>query len=332
MVNNSSPLSYTQEALFEQAIGGPIAALWQQRQEGFLKTRDKMQLYWCKLANPQHKKAVLVVNGRIESAWKYQELLFDLYRQGYDVYSYDHRGQGLSDRLVKDSDIGHVYEFDDYILDMEAVIAHFDFSAYQQRHIVSHSMGGAVATRYLQTHPQHGFDKLVLSAPMFGIDLPWYISPVAMAVSQILTAVYPTPTYAPGHKSYYEKPFEDNPLSQSQARYQWFRQLYRDKPELQVGGPSTRWVWQGLMAAKQCILLTRQLTIPVLLLQAGGDRIVSNQAQSQFFKKLHKTNKQSELVVIEGAQHELLFEKDHFRNQALSAMFRFLQKEESKQA
>ncbi|MBE3670882.1 lysophospholipase [Vibrio navarrensis] len=325
MVNNPSLSSYTQENLFEQAIAGPIAALWQQRQEGYFKSSDKTKLYWCKLTDPKHNKAVLLVNGRIESSWKYQELLFDFYRQGYDVYSYDHRGQGLSDRLVQDSDIGHVYEFDDYVRDLASVVQHFALEGYQQRHLVSHSMGGAIATRYLQTYPHHPFDKLVLSAPMFGINLPWYLSPVAIAVSQILTAVYPTPTYAPGHQPYYAKPFEDNPLSQSKARYHWFRQLYTDKPELQVGGPSTRWVWQGLMATKQCLQMTRQLKSPVLLLQAGNDRIVSNQAQNQFYKKLCKTNKNSQMITIDGAQHELLFEKDQYRNQALDALFRFLQ-------
>ncbi|MBE4607563.1 alpha/beta fold hydrolase [Vibrio navarrensis] len=325
MVNNPSLSSYTQENLFEQAIAGPIAALWQQRQEGYFKSSDKTKLYWCKLTDPKHSKAVLLVNGRIESSWKYQELLFDFYRQGYDVYSYDHRGQGLSDRLVQDSDIGHVYEFDDYVRDLASVVQHFALEGYQQRHLVSHSMGGAIATRYLQTYPHHPFDKLVLSAPMFGINLPWYLSPVAIAVSQILTAVYPTPTYAPGHQPYYAKPFEDNPLSQSKARYHWFRQLYADKPELQVGGPSTRWVWQGLMATKQCLQMTRQLKIPVLLLQAGDDRIVSNQAQNQFYKKLCKTNKNSQMITIDGAQHELLFEQDQYRNQALDALFRFLQ-------
>ncbi|KYN85654.1 lysophospholipase [Vibrio cidicii] len=325
MVNNPSLPSYTQENLFEQAIAGPIAALWQQRQEGYFKSSDKTKLYWCKLTDRKHSKAVLLVNGRIESSWKYQELLFDFYRQGYDVYSYDHRGQGLSDRLVQDSDIGHVYEFDDYVRDLASVVQHFALEGYQQRHLVSHSMGGAIATRYLQTYPHHPFDKLVLSAPMFGINLPWYLSPVAIAVSQILTAVYPTPTYAPGHQPYYAKPFEDNPLSQSKARYHWFRQLYTDKPELQVGGPSTRWVWQGLMATKQCLQMTRQLKIPVLLLQAGNDRIVSNQAQNQFYKKLCKTNKNSQMITIDGAQHELLFEQDQYRNQALDALFHFLQ-------
>ncbi|KNY42780.1 lysophospholipase [Vibrio harveyi] len=324
MAINHSPLTYTQETLFEQAIGGPIAALWQERQEGFVKGTEKKKIYWCKLTNPEHTKAVLIVNGRIEASWKYQELFYDLYRQGYDVYSFDHRGQGLSDRLLPDSDMGHVYDFNDYIDDMELVLLQLNLSGYQQRFVISHSMGGAIATRYLQTHPDHNFDGLILSAPMFGINLPWYLSPIAIPVTQILAAVSPQPSYAPGHKEYYPKPFEDNPLSQSYDRYHWFRGLYRDKPELQVGGPSTRWVWQGLMAAKQCILLTRQIKVPVLLVQSGNDRIVSNAAQQRFIDKLSKTNPNASLVSIAGAEHEILFEKDQYRNQALDAVFAFM--------
>lgn len=169
MATNHSPLTYTQETLFEQAIGGPIAALWQTRQEGFVKGTEKKKIYWCKLTNPEHKKAVLIVNGRIESSWKYQELFYDLYRQGYDVYSFDHRGQGLSDRLLSDSDMGHVYDFTDYIDDMDVVIKQHDLKQYQQCFIIAHSMGGAIATRYLQTHPEHPFTGLILSAPCLAL-------------------------------------------------------------------------------------------------------------------------------------------------------------------
>ncbi len=326
MATIRSSASYTQEARFEQAITGAIADLWQQRQEGFTKTKDKTQLYWCKLTAPHHRKAVVLVNGRIEASIKYQELMFDLFRQGFDVYSYDHRGQGWSQRLVEGSDIGHIHEFSDYVADLEHMLTLFDLTQYDKRFLVAHSMGGAIATRYLQTHPKATIDGVVLSSPMLGIDLAWYLNPIAISLSQILTAVYPRPTYAPGHKAYYPKPFEDNPLSQSLERYQWFRHLYAEQPQLQVGGPSTRWVWQSLMAAKQCLLHTRQITTPLLLIQAGDDTIVSNRAQNQFIRKLGKTNPQAEFISIPDARHEILFERDQYRNPALDALFGFLNK------
>ncbi len=105
-------------------------------------------------------------------------------------------------------------------------------------------------------------------------------------------------------------------------RYRWFRELYEQKPELKLGGPSTRWVWQSLMATKQCIQLTRQITIPTLVLQGGKDTIVSNAAQIKFIARLAKTNPSSELLMILDAKHEILFEKDEFRNQALDAVLK----------
>ncbi|GAK84780.1 lysophospholipase L2 [Vibrio ponticus] len=106
-------------------------------------------------------------------------------------------------------------------------------------------------------------------------------------------------------------------------RYHWFRRLYDEQPELQVGGASTRWVWQSLMACQQAILLTRQVKIPLLLLQAGSDKIVANSAQVTFIKKLAKTNSHCAIEIIENAKHEILFEQDVYRNQALQRTLDF---------
>ncbi|WP_456296550.1 alpha/beta fold hydrolase [Vibrio sp. AK197] len=314
---------YTQEQQFAQASSSHIAQLWQQRVEGTITSFDRTSLYWIKLTHPQHTKAIVVINGRIESAWKYQELFYDLYQQGYDIFSYDHRGQGLSGRLTDDPQIGHIDEFNDYLLDMDKMVDTFDLSGYQTRHLLAHSMGGTIATRYIQTHPQHQFDAMALSAPMFGIHLPWYLKPIASLISQLLTACNPKPVYAPGHQAYYPKPFDSNPLNQCLPRYEWFRQLYEDKPELQVGGPSTRWVWQSMMAAKQSIQLTRQIKIPLLLMQAGDDTIVANASHIKFIKKLARTNTRCGFKIIHGARHELLFEQDQYRNQVLDTLLNF---------
>ncbi|MCW8348432.1 alpha/beta fold hydrolase [Vibrio sp. ZSDZ65] len=314
---------YTQEQDFEQVIHSQIATFWASRHEGHKKAKDGTTLYWCKLTRPEHKKALVVVNGRIESAWKYQELFYDFFQLGYDIYSFDHRGQGLSTHLAPNPEMGHIGEFSDYLDDMQLILEQFDLKHYEKRHLLAHSMGGAIATRYIQTRANHNFDKIALSAPMYGVNVPPYLKPFAISAAQIMTAIHPTPTYAPGYQGYVAKPFDINPLSQSKVRYHWFRELYELKPELKIGGPSTRWVWQGLMAAKQCIQQTRQIQIPLLLLQAGSDVIVSNQAQQRFMDRLHKTNNQAEMLVVNHAKHEVLFEKDEYRNQAMNALLQF---------
>jgi len=57
---------YTQETNFEQAIHGQIGHFWQSREEGFYTSFDKKKLFWVKLTKPEHTKAIVVVNGRIE--------------------------------------------------------------------------------------------------------------------------------------------------------------------------------------------------------------------------------------------------------------------------
>ncbi|MCK6265736.1 alpha/beta fold hydrolase [Vibrio sp. ZSDE26] len=321
--SSSNNSSYTQESSFEQAINTNISQLWQFREEGYLTAKDKRQLYWCKITDPKHTKAIVVVNGRIESAWKYQELFHDLFYQGYDIYSFDHRGQGMSDRLIENKEMGYVEQFDDYIDDMALIVDSFSLDNYEKRFLLAHSMGGAIATRYIQTQSDHPFDAIALSAPMFGVNMSTLLRPIAIPFAQVMSMASAQPRYAPGQQGYYPKPFDVNPLTQSKSRYHWFRDLYEDKPELKLGGPSHHWVGQGLMAAKQCIQQTRQIKLPLLLLQAGEESIVDNNAQIRFIKKLARSNKQCALKIVYGSKHELLFEQDCHRNSALDATLEF---------
>lgn len=323
MNSEKKPHPYTQESHLEQALNFEIAQVWCNRHEKAYRSFDKKHIYWCSLKHPEHQKAVVIVNGRIESAWKYQELCYDFFSQGFDVYTYDHRGQGRSERLTDDQHIGYVHEFQDYVTDLQGLVTQFDLRRYQQRFLLAHSMGGAVATRYIQTTPDHPFHAVALSAPMFGVNMPWYLRPIALFITQLMTAFSPQPSYAPGYGPYHPKPFQLNRLTHSELRYRLFRELYEAHPELQIGGPSYRWVWQSLLATKQCLLLTRQIKIPLLILQAEEEAIVCNQAQRKLFNKLIRTQKSAELQMIAGARHELFFEQDAYRNQALAHILHF---------
>ncbi|USD65375.1 alpha/beta fold hydrolase [Vibrio sp. SCSIO 43136] len=310
---------FTQEDQLLTTMESQIAPFWQQRQDGFIVGKAGRQIYQVKLTHPEHTKAVVVVNGRIESAWKYQELFFDLFNQGYDVYSFDHRGQGKSDRLIDDVQMGYVDKFEDYIEDLNSVLSHWNIEGYEHWYMLGHSMGGAIATRYLQQQPESSCKGLALSAPMFGAHVAWYLKPFAIALSAVIAKLSTKPNYAPGHQPYYPKPFATNPLSSSQARYTWFRNLYDQMPELQLGGPSAHWVYQALSASKLCIDQAKALKTPTLLIQAGSDTIVDNKAHLRFVDQRPETG----FITIASAKHELLFDVDGVRNQALEAICDF---------
>ncbi|MGF1730779.1 alpha/beta fold hydrolase [Photobacterium kasasachensis] len=320
--------NFSQESQFCDTMAGPVAELWQHRLEGMFQGVDQLNVGWVSLTGYNHDKAIIVVNGRIESYWKYQELFYDLVQQGYDVFALDHRGQGVSDRLAEDTELGHIEEFDDYVSDLktffDTVIAP---KGYQQHFMLAHSMGGTIGSLFMAKHPSL-IDSAVLSAPMHGININNWMKPIASPLARVVEQLQRQPDYAPGQVPYYPKPFVDNPLCQSQIRYQWFRDLYEHKPELKIGGPSARWVWQGIAAAKQCIEQAPNITTPILLLQGSDDNIVDNQAHNLFCQAMQQANRSCQLTVIEGARHELLFEVDKYRHPVLAAIINHFWKAE----
>jgi lysophospholipase len=93
-------------------------------------------------------------------------------------------------------------------------------------------------------------------------------------------------------------------------------------PQLKIGGPSARWVWQNLTNAQKCIRDAQHINIPLLVLQASDDVIVSNSAQNEFMSNLN--NHRSRLEVFEESRHEVLFETDAIRDAVLESIHQFL--------
>jgi len=73
---------------------------WQNVHQSEFQSSDGVKIAFCQVLQADAKQAVVISNGRVESYLKYQELIFDLYQQGYSVFALDHRGQGLSDRIT----------------------------------------------------------------------------------------------------------------------------------------------------------------------------------------------------------------------------------------
>jgi hypothetical protein len=62
---------------------------------------------------------VVILQGRNECIEKYYETIGDLSRRGLGVAIMDWRGQGGSDRLLRDREKGFVRSYDDYVADLD---------------------------------------------------------------------------------------------------------------------------------------------------------------------------------------------------------------------
>ncbi|MFC3122341.1 alpha/beta fold hydrolase [Agaribacter flavus] len=276
---------------------------------------------------PQSAKAIiLVLPGRAESTVKYAELLFELYQNDYAVVIYDHRGQGESTRQCPNPQMGYVSDFEYYVQDACAVVDKVLLPQNLQNLpvlLLAHSMGAAIATKLL-TLRSKVFTAAALLAPMYGIKAPIPKS-VARIVNRLLLLKQQIlgrdASYFIGQRDYQPKPFADNHLTSSQVRYACFVETHSSRPALQLGGVTVTWLQSAMRYMHSLKNHVSSISTPCALFVAGRDRVVEERA----IKEIAGSIRSSSVHNINDAQHEILFERDPLRKEALNVIYNFFE-------
>jgi len=322
----SKDLSFNPEKSPQDNLPDEITAFWQQGLFDSFSGIDTIDIHYAQFIQQADFPTIIIVPGRCESYLKYQELSFDLYRQGYNIFIIDHRGQGLSGRLFPNLNKGYVTKFQDYIDDLQYLVEKVVTQHCSDKpYILAHSMGGAIAVRFMQDFPD-AIKAAVISSPMLGFHaglLPNWAARSLVAVKVSLNNIISkNPWYFLGQKDYSAVSFTENKLTHSIPRYQHFIDLYNNNKAIQLGGVTSHWLIQSISAQKEIFAKLFQLKTPLLLLQAGSDTIVCQQAQNDFCQQLHILHPQSCPNGLpsrfDGAYHELFFETDNYRNRAIA--------------
>ena len=321
------------ETELNQAYREKILPFWQQGEfgdfNGVADTRINFARFEHNSQELSHsgsqRKKLLIVPGRCEGYLKYQELCYDFYHAGYDLYIIDHRGQGISQRLLSQPHKGHVESFDHYSDDLHSFIQTIVKPEAQTKTcLLAHSMGAAISARYLQRFDNQ-ISAAVFASPMIAINSGIIPAPLANLLVKAGLAINnrasKNPWYFLGQGDYSPREFSGNPLMHSAVRYQKFIELYQAQPDLQLGGVTFHWLREAIKVNQDIFADLAKLTTPVTVLQAGADTIVDNKAQDAFCRQLNQLFPGScpggQAVKITGARHELFFEKDDFRDAAL---------------
>ena len=269
------------------------------------------------------RKLLILSNGRAENILKWTEIAYDFYHQGYDVLAFDHRGQGYSQRLLKGSDKGHLDEFRFYCDDMAALIEKVtSLYTYHRQYILAHSLVALIATYYLANYDHH-INRAVFSAPFFGMP---YKHPVRdELVIHLMMLFGQGERYVFGKTAYKPADLNNNELSSCKTRMKWMNRINRKFPEIHLGGPTFRWAHLCANAIKRLPEIIPRVEIPVLILQSGKDKIVSNQT----IEKLTALFFKGRLEQVKHAKHEILFERDHLRDAMLQQIFAYFSEEDS---
>ena len=320
---------YSKEIDLTARLSSEIDAFWQEGVFSSFNGIDQIRINYATFIHDEVQESIVLVTGRTESYVKYQELAFDLYHQGYNVFIIDHRGQGLSQRLLKDKQKGYVTNFDDYAHDLkqfidEVVVSNSTDTPLPKPHLLAHSMGGAIAVRMMQLYPTL-VKSAVLTSPMIAVNngnIPNWLGKAIIHMGDKLNAWFSDEAnYFMGQTGFKNVTFAENELCQSEVRYKIFVDIYNNNEEIQLGGVTTHWLKEAISANYNIFENLDKLIAPILVMQSGSDTIVSNEAQNEFCQQLHKKNSAScpedKPFTINNALHELMFEKDQYRSPAI---------------
>lgn len=265
--------------------------------------------------------ALVVVSGRTEFMEKYGEIFHDLLDSGVAFYIYDHRGQGGSERLLVDSQKGHVDVFHNYVSDLEIFLESVVRPDRPRKIIIlSHSMGGAISLLYARKHVGC-LDGLILSSPMCSINTRPFPLFFARAITRVAILAGMEAEYVIGTGPWHaDLPFEKNFLTGNRSRFEHNLELVRKNPALALGGPTFGWLDQSFVMLENLMREQCVVPLPVLLLQGGADRVVGQREQL----KISEVLTDCRLISLADGRHELLMEDDHIRSAALQEICAFL--------
>lgn len=326
--------TFSTEQTLATSYENEIQDFWKTGEFRSFQGVDDVRINFARFVKANQKKCLIIVPGRSESYLKYQELSYDLTRQGFNLFIIDHRGQGLSQRMLSNRLKGYVSDFNDYVEDLDSFVKTQVLPFCEEKpYLLAHSMGSAISALYLAKQ-SNAIQAAVFSSPMISISsggLPKGIAKALIHGGQLINNLFANESwYFIGQTDNNFTDFKDNRQSQSKLRYEQFQTLYQKNSELPLGGVTFSWLEQALKAEQSIFENLKQLDTPILVIQAGAETIVDNQAQDDFCLALNTIHPQScpngKPLVIRGGYHELFFEQDKYRTPTLEAALAWFKK------
>jgi lysophospholipase len=289
-----------------------------------LQTPDDVLLRYARWAPPPGRKGtVCIFQGRAEYIEKYFEVVRDLRARGFAVATFDWRGQGLSQRPLYDRNRGHVSSFSEYATDLETFMKEVVLpDCPPPLFALAHSMGATILIQ-AAAKGHRWFDRMVLTAPMIRLANRRMLG-LAPGLARVLRFTGRGSSYVPGGSATVLStlPYVGNPLTSDPVRYARAAAVLEAEPALGLGSPTIAWVDSAfrVMAQLRANSYPARIRQPILIAAAGRDHLVSTAAIETFAVHLRAGSH----VIIAGAQHEILMERDQFRNQFWAAFDAFV--------
>jgi lysophospholipase len=272
----------------------------------------------------QLRGTVCLFQGRTECIEKYFEVVGDLRRRGFAVATLDWRGQGGSERRLRNRRKGHVDSFEEYDRDLDAFLEQVALPDCPPPHYaLAHSTGALILLRAARDGRAR-FTRMVLNAPLLGLAATRPSPEFGFRLAAALTAVGLGELDISGRitRTIDKMRFDGNPLTSDPDRFARNRDIFLKLPQLAIGAPTFAWLYAAALAMRETMDpdFGPAIRIPVLMIAAGNDRIVSLPAIEAVAAELRVGSQ----IAIPRARHEVLMERDAIREQFWAAFDAFI--------
>lgn len=293
---------------------------------GFIEPRKGLRLRYASWQSVlrERRGTVCIFPGRGEFIEKYFEVVGELRRRGFAAAILDWRGQGGSTRLTRDPLKGHINDFAEYEEDlnhfMKAVVLPDCPAPY---YALGHSMAAMVLFR-ASTKRGCWFTRMVMTSPMVRIATLPLSHAMCDRLTDGLTMLGFGKRAVPGDamKHRQDPPFEGNRLTSDRERFLRNVSVLEAAPGLAVHSPTIGWLKAALDTIEivDSEKFAPRIRVPVLMLAAGDDQVVSSKAVEALAYRLRAGAQ----IVLRGSRHEILQERDSIREQFWAAFDAFV--------
>ena len=273
---------------------------------------------WPQKGRRKQRGSLIFAGGRGDFIEKYLEAYGDWHARGWNVTAFDWRGQGGSQ-----GDGGAPAAFDTLVQDLAALIADWRGGTAGPHVAIGHSMGGHLLLRTL-IEARPALDAAVLVAPMIGVNsapLPGWLAP-DIAETMAICGFRDIPLWRAPRALQRAGGQRQRMLTRSRARYEDELWWWDREPTWNLRAPTWGWLRSAYRSAAASFTADRlkEVRLPVLILAAGRDRLVSNAE----IRRVARHLPDARLEEFPNALHEILREADPVRSDALARIDAFL--------
>ncbi len=289
-------------------------------------TSDKVLLRAVVVRPTKAQGTLFILNGRADFSERYFEFMKELLGRGLGVVSFDWRGQGGSQRLLRDELRGFVRSFADFDKDLEAIIGlakRLDMP--EPYYAFAHSTGGQILLRALRN--KSWFKRAVITAPLMGFHYGRWPLPVVHLLNFVTWLTRTHWMYLPGYARgpIRREEFPDNPLTSDRGRWNRDVTTIEKFPEITLGGPTFGWLRAALKSFADLRKWPKGKgpACPTMIVMAGQDKVVNNVACRRFVERVPGFS----VLTIANSRHEILMENNTIREKFLAAFDSFMELE-----